>query len=1124
MTTKSQPIPDPSFSTIPSSDSLTSDSSSEKSTSYSYNQQRETPNQPSPVFFDDRENHQSSGKTRFFSWNGDLRSQAALASLLIGLVPVALVGTSAYLVGSNLINQQVRQNIETNVIGLGEQLQDFINNRYSDLVGLARQDIFTLPQISSRTTTEIRNQALKRFREVHPYFGSLVLLDLQGNAIAQTSNTKLNRQDNEKFFQTVLNTKRPYISEPQINKTTETSSFNIAVPVMEQNTGKMIGILKGNIPLKNLDQLFRQSIERGIENYFLINSDGQIAASNQSQNLGKTLSKDFPKIYNQLRHSIAPTTGTLLETLNRQTALVAYTQPKELQDKYKLSWRLAVTQDKDQAFAAAKWLYLIPLLGIATAAGVAGTAGILAEKATRPIRAIASAVKKIGQGDLDTQVEVTGEDEFATLSNNINAMTYQLKSLVQEQASSVQQANLLTDISSTMLADSFETEEALTPIFNKALDGLRLQLDCDRVVIYRLNSDQSGQIVYESLSGGVGSTLEEALTDPCIPKELLEAYRLGRIQAMRDVAGVELHPEHQQLLNRLQVKANLVVPVISQRELYGLLVVHYCRTPHQWTARELKFTQQIAEQLSINLDRLKIQMSRREDARRAQTLKDITLKIATALNSDGVFDLVVKELRKALNSDRAIVYRFNPQWGGKIIAESVNSQFPVALGAKIDDPCFADRYVEKYRKGRVQATTDIKKAGLTECHLKQLEPFEVKANMVAPILHKGELLGLLVTHQCSAERKWEQSEIDFFAQVATQVGLAIERTTLLEQQRQAEVEQRLAKEQMQKRALELLMEVDPVSRGDLTIRANVTEDEIGTIADSYNATIENLRKIVTSVQKAAQELASTTNDNQISVSALSEDASFQANNIASALGRIQIMTDSISAVAKNAEQAEAAVQQATQTVEAGEIAMNRTVDGIMAIRETVAETAKKVKRLGESSQKISKVVNLIGSFADQTNLLALNASIEAAHAGEEGRGFAVVADEVRSLARQSAQATAEIETLVASIQSETNDVVAAMESGTEQVVLGTKLVDETRKSLNQITAVSIQINELVEAIAKAAVEQSLTSQAVTQTMTQIATVSDKTSQEAAQVSDSFKKLLQVSLALQESVSQFKVTE
>ena len=202
--------------------------------------------------------------------------------------------------------------------------------------------------------------------------------------------------------------------------------------------------------------------------------------------------------------------------------------------------------------------------------------------------------------------------------------------------------------------------------------------------------------------------------------------------------------------------------------------------------------------------------------------------------------------------------------------------------------------------------------------------------------------------------------------------------------------------------------------------------------------------------------------------------------------------------------------------------MNRTVDGILAIRETVAATAKQVKRLGESSQKISKVVNLIGSFADQTNLLALNAAIEAAHAGEEGRGFAVVADEVRSLARQSAEATAEIADLVASIQSETNEVVNAMEAGTEQVVAGTRLVDETRRSLNQITAASAQISELVEAITAAAVEQSQTSQSVTQTMAQVAAIADKTSSEASNVATTFKDLLAVAQSLQDTVRQFKV--
>jgi twitching motility protein PilJ len=342
-----------------------------------------------------------------------------------------------------------------------------------------------------------------------------------------------------------------------------------------------------------------------------------------------------------------------------------------------------------------------------------------------------------------------------------------------------------------------------------------------------------------------------------------------------------------------------------------------------------------------------------------------------------------------------------------------------------------------------------------------------------------------------------------------------------QQMKRAE-EQRQQKEFLQRRALELLMEVDPISRGDLTIRAKVTEDEIGTIADSYNATILSLRKIVSQVKDAVGQVATTTTSSEASVQTLSAEAVRQTEEISTALNRIEEMSQSIRQVAANAAKAEAAVQEANQTVEAGDDAMNRTVEGIMAIRETVAETSKKVKRLGESSQKISKVVNLIGTFAAQTNLLALNASIEAARAGEEGRGFAVVADEVRSLARQSAEATADIEKLVAEIQMETNEVVTAMEAGTEQVVVGTKLVDETRQSLNKIAAVSTQINELVGAIAQAASTQSQASEVVTQTMSDVAMIATKTSAEATQVSVSINELLTVAQELQSSVGQFKL--
>lgn len=506
----------------------------------------------------------------------------------------------------------------------------------------------------------------------------------------------------------------------------------------------------------------------------------------------------------------------------------------------------------------------------------------------------------------------------------------------------------------------------------------------------------------------------------------------------------------------------------------------------------------------------------------SNALKNIIVKITSATNSEEIFDTATSESRIALKADRVIYYRFNDDWQGKVAFESVADNWTKALGTDINDPCWADKYAEMYKQGRVKAIKDIYQAGLQDCHLRQLEPFQVKANIVAPVLLQGELVGLLIAHQCSAPRDWKPAEIDLFSQVANQVGSSLERERFLEQQKLAQEKERQEKEQIQRRALELLIEVDPVSKGDLTIRAKVQEDEIGTIADSYNATIESLRKIVTQVQTAVKQVAATTTEKEVAVAELSKEALLQTEEITAALESIQAMASASQMVASNASNAENAVQQALQIVKEGDEAMNRTVDGFVAIRENVAETAKKVKRLGESSQKISKVVNLISSFAEQTNLLALNASIEAAHAGEEGRGFAVVADEVRSLSKQSAEATAEIEALVSEIQAGTNEVVAAMEAGTEQVVAGTRLVDETRLSLNQITAASQTINQLVDAISQAAVQQSQDSEVVNHTMAQIAAISNKTSSEAMQVSESFKELLTVAQKLEESVAKFKV--
>jgi methyl-accepting chemotaxis protein PixJ len=336
-------------------------------------------------------------------------------------------------------------------------------------------------------------------------------------------------------------------------------------------------------------------------------------------------------------------------------------------------------------------------------------------------------------------------------------------------------------------------------------------------------------------------------------------------------------------------------------------------------------------------------------------------------------------------------------------------------------------------------------------------------------------------------------------------------------------EQKQQKEFLQKRALELLIEVDPVSRGDLTVRANVTPDEIGTVADSYNAIIRSLRQIVQKVQGAATSVTDTAQDNASTVQKVANEATEQALAIANALQQLQVVTQTSEGVSEYAKQAEQQVRLANAAVKDGDDAMNRTVAGISTIRETVSQTSKKVKRLGEASQKISKVVNLISGFAAQTNLLALNAAIEAARAGEEGRGFSVVAEEVRALAQQSAAATAEIESLVEEIQTQTNEVVTAMESGTEQVVVGTQLVEESRQKLTQISAVSAQVNLLIQDIAQAAAKQTEASATVSHTMEGVAVIAADTSKQSEDMAGSFSRLLEVAQGLQVSVAQFKVS-
>jgi len=434
-----------------------------------------------------------------------------------------------------------------------------------------------------------------------------------------------------------------------------------------------------------------------------------------------------------------------------------------------------------------------------------------------------------------------------------------------------------------------------------------------------------------------------------------------------------------------------------------------------------------------------------------------------------------------------------------------------------------------YRNGESLVVNNIYTAGHSSFEIEMLEEFEVKAYVIVPIFKEDKLWGVLGVYQNTEVRSWADVEVSALKQIGTITCVAMRQVDYLKQVQQqseqlAEAAQRekAAKEQIQQEVIQLLMAVRPALDGDLTVRAPVTEDEVGTIADAYNNTLQSLREIVKQVQTASRKVAQTSQDSASSISGLASQATEQFQALGRALEQIQTMVSSTKAVGMNAQQVDVAVQQTNQTVREGDAAMNRTVDGIMDIRETVAETSKRLKRLSESSQKVSKVVNLISNFTTQTQLLALNAAIEATRAGEYGRGFVVVADEVRSLARQSAEATTEIAQLVQEIQEGTAEVSTVMEKGIQQVAAGTSMVHDTRQNLNAIVEATAQISQLVAGITQATQVQTQQFQSVTQTMTEVAAIANKTTEDSTEISTSFKELLTMAQNLQASADQFKV--
>jgi twitching motility protein PilJ len=356
---------------------------------------------------------------------------------------------------------------------------------------------------------------------------------------------------------------------------------------------------------------------------------------------------------------------------------------------------------------------------------------------------------------------------------------------------------------------------------------------------------------------------------------------------------------------------------------------------------------------------------------------------------------------------------------------------------------------------------------------------------------------------------------DELGEMATTLNAMLDNTLTLIQSREE-------RDNIQGSIQKLLEEISGVADGDLSKNAEVTADMTGAIADAFNFMILQLRQIISNVQDATVQVSSSANEIHATAEHLAQGSEGQALQIVNTSAAVDEMAVSIQQVSENAATSAKVADQALAVARRGAESVNATIEGMNRIRDQVQETAKRIKRLGESSQQIGEIVQLIDDIADRTSILALNASIQAAMAGEAGRGFAVVAEEVERLAERSTNATKKIANLVKTIQSETNEAVTAMEEGTREVVDGSTLANQAGQSLSEIESVSGKLSDLIQSISLAAKQQARASEGVAKSMTEISQVTQQTAAGTKQAAVSVNGLASLADELRDSVSRFRL--
>ncbi len=576
---------------------------------------------------------------------------------------------------------------------------------------------------------------------------------------------------------------------------------------------------------------------------------------------------------------------------------------------------------------------------------------------------------------------------------------------------------------------------------------VRDAMDCDRVLVYQADDDLEAKVIAESANLSLPSLLGTSVRNSAFVTHYIESDD-EVVRAIDDATAS--HTE----LGGHGARAILSTP-LKVWEKRCFMVAHRCEAAHEWQEPEVSLFQHLAAQTNVALEQValrtekdRLQAQLRTEIQWRNFFEEATRFIHESMTEEEVLKTSVEETRRVLSCDRVVIYSLDGASQGVIIAESVAPGCMRVLGRTIEDPCFGTQYLALYADGRVRTIADVDEADLTPCYADQLKQIAVKASIVAPILHGGQVLGLLVAHECSEPRNWLSTEVKWFSQLAEQVGYALDNAKFKQQAEQL---------------------------AQATYREQSSTD------------LEAVRLL---------------RNGQTTLDSLLTESSSRSDAIVELVDKVQSLTDASRNIVTKAEQAAFESQQLAQGVRDGHRRVDQTVDINTEVQETVARAAAKGQNLSHSTRQISQMMAQIQDWSSQMSQTAVKLSIVSGQMGGKDQGAVVsIAEAALSFTQKIAGATAQLSPLVAAVEADTQAIANDMEIGTEQLIVGAELTHETRHRLNQLTVNGDRLNLLLSQMIEVAPSQS---QVVTSTHRQIQEISqlmNSTLEKTAELSD-----------------------